>query len=266
MRIEQFKVFANQLADQAREIALDHFRTKLDIESKSDNTPVSIADKSIEKTLRNAINNVFPDHGILGEEYERQHTNSEYLWVIDPIDGTKSFITGHPTFGCLIALLHDDVPIVGIIEMPALKERWIGVKDQAVCFNGSNVKTSNQRVLPEAIIACTGIDFFNAAELPVFNHLSKQGKFRLFGGDCYNYGLLASGFVDVVMESDLKPFDYMALVPVIESAGGIVTDWQGEKLTPDSSGQVLACANMYLHRLCLNEIVKALDPDYNITA
>ena len=254
MSIKQFKDFANQLADQAREIALNYFRTKLDIESKSDNTPVSIADKRIEKAMRDAINSVYPDHGILGEEYDRQHSDSEYLWVIDPIDGTKSFITGHPTFGCLIALLHHNVPVLGIIEMPALKERWAGVKNQAAFFNGSTVHTSNKRTLADAVTTCTGIDFFNQAELPVFDHLSKQGKFRLFGGDCYNYGLLASGFVDVVIESDLKPFDYMALIPVIESAGGIVTDWQGARLTLDSGGQVLACANVALHRQCLNEI------------
>lgn len=257
MSIEQFKDFANLLADQAREIALNYFRTRFEIQSKSDNTPVSIADKSIECALRDAINSVYPDHGILGEEYARQHSNSEYLWVIDPIDGTKSFITGRPTFGCLIALLHRAVPVVGIIEMPALKERWVGVKNQAVSFNGNKALASN-KTLSEAVVASTGMDFFNKSELPVFDHLSKQGKFRVFGGDCYNYGLLASGFIDIVMESDLKPFDYMALIPVIENAGGIVTDWHGCRLTLESSGQVLACANLSLHQQCLNEIQKSL--------
>ena len=254
MNIEQFKDLANQLADQAREISLSYFRTPLDIESKSDNSPVSIADKLIEKTMRDKINSVFPEHGILGEEYEQQHSDSEYLWVVDPIDGTKSFVTGRPTFGCLIALLHHGAPLLGVIEMPALKERWIGINAESAIFNGCTTHTNSTEKLSDAVTACTGVDFFNATELPLFDYLSKQGKFRVFGGDCYNYGLLASGFVDIVMESDLKPFDYMALIPVIESAGGIVTDWQGAALTLDSSGQVLACANNALHQQCLNEI------------
>ena len=254
MNIAQFKKFANELADEAREIASMYFRQPLDIESKSDNSPVSIADTSIEKKLRDSINSVFPDHGVLGEEYERKHSDSEFLWVIDPIDGTKSFVTGHPTFGCLIALLHHNRPVLGIIEMPALKERWIGIDNDGAFFNGDKIQASMTQTLEAGITACTGVDFFNAAELPIYNHLSKQGKFRMFGGDCYNYGLLASGFVDVVMESDLKPFDYMALVPVIENAGGVMTDWHGEALTLNSSGQVLACANKDLHQQCLSEI------------
>ena len=257
MDTEKLESLANHLADQARDIALNYFRQPLDIESKSDNTPVSIADTSIEKTLRDTINSVFPDHGVLGEEYETKHTNSDYLWVIDPIDGTKSFVTGHPTFGCLIALLHHNSPILGIIEMPALTERWVATENKFAYLNGSRVQTSKTQTLAHGVTACTGVDFFNSDELPIFNYLSKQGKFRMFGGDCYNYGLLASGHIDVVMESDLKPFDYMALIPVIENAGGIVTDWQGEKLTLDSSGQVLACANVSLHQQCLNEIKKA---------
>lgn len=254
MNFEKFVDFADRLADQAREIAMTHFRTRLDVEEKSDNTPVSIADKRIETTLRDIINSVYPNHGILGEEYEKQHSNSEFLWVIDPIDGTKSFITGRPTFGCLIALLYNGSPVLGIIEMPALKERWTGVRHRNAFFNDIKVHTSGTRKLSDAVTACTGIDFFTDTELPVFDHLSSQGKFRLFGGDCYNYGLLASGYVDIVIESDLKPFDYMALIPVIESAGGVVTDWQGKKLSLESVGQVLACSSESLHQACLNEI------------
>ena len=260
MDIGYYRGFANELADQARQIALAYFRKPLDIESKSDNTPVSIADTSIESTLRDMINDVYPDHGILGEEYERQQSNSEFLWVIDPIDGTKSFVTGHPTFGCLIALLHNDRPVLGIIEMPALNERWVGIENEPVYFNASKATTSTNKTLSDSVTACTGVDFFNASELPVYNHISRQGKFRMFGGDCYNYGLLASGFVDVVMESDLKPFDYMALVPVIENAGGVITDWQGNPLTLESSGQILASANADLHQQCLSEIKNYTKP------
>jgi len=177
--------------------------------------------------------------------------------VIDPIDGTKSFVTGRPNFGTLISLLENGKPILGLIEMSALNERWFAVLDRPTLFGNDIVKTRSEIDLNKAIFCSTGLDFFNKAELPVFNHLTQQGQFRLFGGDCYNYGLLASGFVDVVIEADLKPFDYMALIPVIKNAGGIITDWQGDELTLDSSGQVLACANKKLHQQCLDEIKKA---------
>ena len=249
--------FANHLADMATEIALKYFRQPLEVESKADKSPVSIADKEIEETLRKIISQKFPEHGILGEEFEQLDSNSNFLWVIDPIDGTKSFVTGHPTFGTLISLLEYGEPALGLIEMAALNERWFASNSQATLFNGQAVQTRQIDDIKQAIFCSTGPDFFNPSELPIFNHLSKQGQFRLFGGDCYNYGLLASGFVDVVIESDLKPFDYMALVPIIKNAGGIVTDWEGNDLTLNSSGQILASANESLHYQCLEEIKKA---------
>lgn len=252
--MEKFQVFANNLADQARTIALKYFRQPLDIERKSDSTPVSIADKEIEEVIRAAIIDKFPSHGLFGEEFGSHNTDSEWCWVIDPIDGTKSFITGHPTYGCLIALLNQGKPVLGIIEMPALAERWLAINGHKTLFNGQPVSTRDTCKFSEAIVCTTGLDFFNESELPVFEHLSTQGPFRMFGGDCYNYGLLASGFVDVVIESDLKPYDYMALAPVIESAGGVVSDWQGNPLTLQSSGQVLASANRPLHQQCLEQI------------
>ena len=258
MKTVQFIEFANELADTARDIALRYFRQTIEIEKKADNTPVSIADKLIEQTIREAINQVYPLHGILGEEFKQQPSMSEYLWVIDPIDGTKSFVCGHPTYGCLIALLKNGKPVMGIIEMPALNERWVGAIDLQSQFNGLKISSNQTNQITDSVIACTGIDFFNENELPVFDHLSRQAKFRLFGGDCYNYGLLSSGYIDVVMESDLKPFDFMALVPVIESAGGMVTDWQGNPLNLKSSGQILATANMTLHQQCLS-IIKQLE-------
>ncbi len=249
--------FSNQLADQAREIALKYFRKTLTVENKSDNSPVSIADKEIEQTLRSMIASEFPDHGILGEEFETKSADSDYLWVIDPIDGTKSFICGHPSFGALISLLKSDQPVLGIIEIPAMGERWLGIDEKGTFFNGNQVHTKTTQRLSDGICCATGPDFFKQDELPIYNQVSQHGSFRLFGGDCYNYGLLASGHVDVVMEAGLKPFDFMALIPVIANAGGIVTDWQGNEMTLESCGQILACANEDLHKQCLDEIKKA---------
>ena len=249
--------FSNQLADRAREIALKYFRKTIEIENKSDNSPVSIADKEIEQTLRTMIAAEFPNHGILGEEFETKATDSEFLWVIDPIDGTKSFICGHPSFGALISLLKDNRPILGIIEMPALKERWLGLDGKGTFFNDIQVNTKTTKMLADGICCTTGPDFFEQKELQIYNQVSQYGSFRLFGGDCYNYGLLASGHVDVVMEAGLKPFDFMALIPIIKNAGGIVTDWRGNQMTLESSGQILACANLDLHQQCLEQINKA---------
>ena len=254
MNAVQYSDFANELADHARQISARYFRKKIEIHSKSDDSPVSIADREIEQIMRDAIDSKYPDHGIYGEEFGFKNPDAEFCWVIDPIDGTKSFITGHPTFGSLIALLHNGRPVLGIIEMPALAERWLGIAGRQSTFNHHPVNTRSVKSLAQSIVCATGVDFFNENELPVFDRLSKKGTFRLFGGDCYNYGLLASGLVDIVMESNLKPYDYMALVPVIENAGGYISDWQGNSLGLDSNGQVLACADQHLHRLCLDEI------------
>ncbi len=256
MSPNDIKNFADHLADQAENIALKYFRQPLVVESKADDSPVSIADKEIELTLRQAISRRFPNHGILGEEFERLETGSKFLWVIDPIDGTKSFVTGRPNFGILISLLKNEKPILGLINMAALNERWFAMLDKPTTFNENTVRTRSVTDISQAIFCSTGLDFFNEMELTIFNYLSQLGQFRLFGGDCYNYGLLASGFIDVVIEADLKPFDFMALVPVIKNAGGVVTDWQGGELTLESSGQILACANQQLHDQCLDEIRK----------
>ena len=254
---EKTESFANQLADQAREIALKYFRQTIEVESKSDNSPVSIADKEIEQTLRTMIATEFPDHGVLGEEFATKSADSEFLWVIDPIDGTKSFICGNPSFGALISLLKNGRPVLGIIEIPAMGERWLGIDGQGTFFNDHHVQTKATQKLADGICCATGPDFFTQDELPIYNQVSQHGPFRLFGGDCYNYGLLASGHVDVVMEAGLKPFDFMALIPVIKNAGGIVTDWRANQMTLESSGQILACANLHLHQQCLEQINKA---------
>lgn len=237
--------FAEKLADTARDLARAHFRTTVAYEQKADLSPVTVADRAIEAALRSAIEERYPHHGILGEELGHLDRGRE-LWVLDPIDGTKAFITGMPLFGTLIAFLEDGQPRVGIIEMPALGERWsaaLGV----TAFAGSACQASKCVSLAEARVYTSSPDVFTREDWARYEHLSSRVALRRFGGDCYMYGLLASGFCDLVVEESLMPYDYMALVPVIEGAGGVITDWEGRPLTLGSDGRVLASANPVLH-------------------
>ncbi|BAL77766.1 inositol monophosphatase family protein [Bradyrhizobium cosmicum] len=235
--------FFHELADVAGRIARTHFRSSVDFERKQDLTPVTIADRAIEVELRRLIGARFPDHGILGEEMGST-PGDRYTWYLDPIDGTKSFISGMPLFGTLVALADErkGAVVAGMIDMPALSERWYGTSRGAT-FNGKPAKVSRTARLEDAQIYTSSPDFFTPQDWARYDILSKKAMFRRFGGDCYQYGLLASGHCDLVVETSLKSFDFMALVPVIEGAGGIIRDWDGQPLTPDSDGRVIAAAN-----------------------
>lgn len=239
--------FANELADAARVTTLRYFRQPLSVERKADASPVTIADRTTERQLRELIRARFPDHGLYGEEYGSDQRTGCYRWIIDPIDGTKSFISGVPTFGTLLALLHDDRPMLGVIDMPALSERWSGALGQTTTFQGDPCRCRDCPDLASATLFTTSPDMFTAADATRFAALSENVGLRRFGGDCYAYGLLAGGFIDLVVEADLKPYDFMAMVPIIEGAGGVITDWQGMPLGLGSDGRVLAAANATLH-------------------
>ncbi len=250
----QFVETAIAAADAARPVTTKYFRARLDIASKRDRTPVTIADHEVEQVVKNLILERHPTHSFLGEESGATDNDEQWRWVIDPIDGTKSFATGNPTFGTLIALLHRDRPVIGIIDHAALDERWLGVHRRATTHNGAPCATSGVRRLAEASMYSTTLDMFAARTLEQFNRLSGACRFRVFGGDCYGYGLLASGFTEVVCEARLGTHDFMALIPVVEGAGGCITDWQGARLTSRSTGQVLAAANRRLHQAALVEL------------
>lgn len=239
--------FAQTLADTTDAMAMSYFRKPLDIEAKDDDSPVTQADRAIEAEMRRQITQTFPTHGILGEEQEGARLEAPHIWVIDPIDGTKSFLSGMPTFGTLIACLADGRPEVGVISIPPSGERWTGRRGQPTALNGFPCRTSGRSKLAEAILYTTSPDSFDAAGLAQFDRLSEKVAMRRFGGDCYGYGLLASGHVDLLFEMNLHPYDYMALVPVVEGAGGIITDWQGQPLTLASEGKVIAAASPSLH-------------------
>lgn len=249
---ERVAGFAEHLADIARELARLHFRRTTAFERKADLSPVTVADKAIEAALREAITARYPGHAILGEETGMTGSD-DHLWVIDPIDGTKSFITGMPLFGALIAFAPQGRPQVGIIEMPALGERWVAVPGRTRC-NDAPARVSGCAALGEARIYTSSPDFFSAEDWARYDALSRQGAMRRFGGDCYQYGLLASGHCDLVVETSLQPYDFMALVPVVEGAGGVMTDWQGRPLGLASDGKVVASASPALHEAALHQL------------
>lgn len=234
-------------ADAAREITLSWFRHPIEVEDKPDSSPVTIADRSTETMLRRMIAEKFPDDGVFGEEEAPSNLESRRIWVVDPIDGTKSFITGHPLYGCLIARLEDGVPVLGQIDMPAIGERWQGQQGGASTFNGAPCQTRACKRLKDAWIYTTNPLAFPGRSLAAFQAVSSRGRLTRYGGDCYNYGLLASGHCDLVIETGLQPFDYLPLVAVIEGAGGVITDWSGQPLTLQSAGDVIASATPELH-------------------
>lgn len=255
-QLRAFEDFAVALADAARPVALKYFRQPLAIDTKADESPVTIADREIETALRALLDRHFPDHGILGEEHGRVGLDRKFLWVIDPIDGTKSFISGMPTFGVLIALLRDGKPVLGVVDHPALGERFIGVAGRQTLWNGKACRVRDCRGLKDAILFATTPDMFEGAALAPFERVSRAARVRRFGGDCFAYAMLAGGHVDAVVEAQLQPYDYMALIPMVEGAGGIITDWAGAPLTIHSDGRVVAAATRDLHREIL-ELLQA---------
>jgi inositol-phosphate phosphatase / L-galactose 1-phosphate phosphatase / histidinol-phosphatase len=232
---------ANRLADAARRIARGYFRSPIAVEQKADRSPVTAADRAIETEMRRMIRAEFPSHGIQGEEFAAE-AGTEFTWVLDPIDGTKSFISGYPLFGSLIALTQGVRAVLGIIEAPALGERWAGVQGSATLCNGAAVHTSGCATIEQARVYSTTTDAFEGERLRRYDAYSRRAAIRRFGGDCYLYGLLAAGHCDLVIEAAMKPHDFQALVPVVEGAGGRISDWNGRPLDAHSGDSVLAAA------------------------
>ena len=251
--------FACLMADAAGREILKYFRQPLNIEDKADTSPVTQGDKNSERVMREMIKERFPDHGIVGEEYGRENENAEFVWVLDPIDGTKSFIAGLPLFGILIALLHNGKPVVGIIDQPYAKERWVGVSGKPTTFNGKEIHTRSCSSLSQAVLFSTAdkLMFVKLQEKKAFDALRSETKIERFSTDCYGYGLLSAGFGDIVCETDLKLYDYAALVPVVTGAGGVMTDWDGNDLFDKSNpdGKALAVGDKRL----LKEAVEVLN-------
>jgi inositol-phosphate phosphatase/L-galactose 1-phosphate phosphatase/histidinol-phosphatase len=249
--MQEFEALAMRLADAAGAEILKYWRQPIDVDDKADESPVTIADREAERAMRAIINQTCPDHGILGEEFGNERLDASHVWVLDPVDGTRAFITGKPSFGTLIGLWAGDKPVLGVIDQPVTKERWLGVAGRGCTLNGKSVRVRACDDLKKAALYATGPEMFSGVETAMFERLRSKVKLPRYGADCYAYALLATGFVDLVCEANLKPYDYAAVVPVIEAAGGIVTDWNGLPLTLKSTGRVLAANDARLHAQAL---------------
>ncbi len=243
-----FAGFAEQLADAAGAVIRPYFRTPVLAEDKADDSPVTRADREAEATMRRMISAAEPGHGILGEEYGSLDQDRRWCWVLDPIDGTRAFITGRPIFATLIGLLHNGEPVLGVIDQPITGERWVGIRGHRTRFRGPYGGIPGTRTcgaLASAELSATSPEMFGG-RLPCFQRLAATVRRTSWGGDGYAYGLLALGQIDVIAEAGLKPWDWAALVPVIEGAGGRMTDWRGEVLTVSGPGEVLATGDARL--------------------
>jgi inositol-phosphate phosphatase / L-galactose 1-phosphate phosphatase / histidinol-phosphatase len=246
MRITDADIaLAHALADAAGAAIRPHFRAAFDVETKDDQSPVTAADRAAEQAMRSLLAAEAPRDGIVGEEFGTSEGSTGRQWVLDPIDGTVSFVAGRPIFGTLIALVQDGWPVIGVIDQPISGERWIGAAGRPTLFNGTSAKTRPCRDLAGATLATTGPHYFSDHDAEHFMALAAKCAHRrmVFGGDCYNYGLLASGHIDLVVESGLKLYDFAALVPIVEGAGGMMCDWSGEPLTAASQGDMIAAGD-----------------------
>nr|WP_323783095.1 inositol monophosphatase family protein [Amylibacter sp.] len=238
-------------AQAAGQTARTYFRQHNAVEFKEDESPVTVIDQRIEQELKQAIAAKYPMDGIFGEESGVDGGLDGNLWVIDPIDGTRSFISGNPLFGMLLAYVQNGVPVAGIISMPMLDELYCGSPGQGATCNGEPINVSGQREIDDCTLYINEGEKLIAEHPDRLSRLLKAGKTRRFGYDCYPHALLAAGHIDAVVDYDLKPYDYLALTSVISAAGGIMTDWQGNPLDLSSDGAVVAAATPELHQSLL---------------
>ena len=246
---------AHVLADAAGEVLRARFRKPLNLERKGDSSPVTEADRAAESAMAALIRARFPDHGIFGEEHARENAESRWQWVLDPIDGTRAFLAGYPTFTTLIALCLDGAPVLGVIDQPFLRERWTAEAGGVTLLNGERVRAQARR-LEDAVLATTSSDYFTPAQAAAYAKLRARCASAIAGGDAYASAMLASGCVGAVVDAALKPYDYCALVPIVEGAGGVITDWRGKPLTLDSDGSLAAACCPEAHRAMLAELGK----------
>ena len=249
-----FLVLAHAMADAAAETIRPWFRKRIEVDAKADASPVTIADRDAETIMRGMIEDAFPEHGIRGEEFGACRTDAEWIWVLDPIDGTKSFLSGSLAFGTQIALLHRNRPILGLINQPITGERWLGTEGTAA-LNGEPIRTSDKTRLDEAILYTSALEQFDRARHDRFAALAATVRFSRFSHDCYAAGLLALGGVDLLVESNVFDYDILPQIPIVEAAGGLVTDWDGRPLVDAPRyDTVLMAANATIHQAALQAL------------
>lgn len=237
---------AHKLANAASKVTLSHFRKNAAADHKGGGLfdPVTAADKGAETVMRDILARDFPDHGIVGEEFGTVNAGADYVWTLDPIDGTRAFIIGVPLWGTLIGLQHHGKPLLGVMDQPFTGERFWN-DDRAAWYRGprglQRCETRACAGLGHALLTATTPDMFDGEDEVRFNRLAKAVRMRRFGGDCYSYCMLALGQIDIVAEAQLKPFDIVPLIPIVEKAGGVVCSWDG---TPaKDSGRCIACGD-----------------------
>jgi myo-inositol-1(or 4)-monophosphatase len=254
-----FAAFVDRLATVSGEAILPFFRTSLGVEDKGSAAgfdPVTAADRAAENAMRSLIKANFPEHGIIGEEYGNEQTDAEYVWVLDPIDGTKSFITGMPIWGSLIGLTRNGAAVFGMMHQPFVRERFAGDGGAAHYRGPAGERDLHVRPcasLADAMMFTTSPQLMNAQDRAAFGRVEAAVKLSRYGGDCYPYCMLAAGLVDLVIESGLKPHDIVALIPIIEGAGGIVTNWEGESAV--EGGRIIAAGDRRVHAAALKLLV-----------
>jgi len=248
---DHFLALAIDLADAAGEAIRPYFRRPIAVDDKPDRSPVTAADRAAEAAMRALITARFPDHGVIGEEFGADREGADFIWVLDPIDGTKSFISGVPLFGTLIALAHQGRPILGIIDQPISRERWIGAGGHPTTLNGAPIRCRPCASLASATVYATSPNMFKGGDATSFGRVAAAAKLVNYGADCYAYGLVAHGFIDLVVEASLKPYDFSAMLPIVEGAGGVASDWRGMPLSLASDGRVLVAGDRRAHQQAL---------------
>ena len=250
-----FAAFVDRLATVSGDTILPFFRTSLSVENKAGPgqfDPVTAADRAAETAMRTLIRQSFPDHGIIGEEFGNERTDAEYVWVLDPIDGTKSFITGMPAWGTLIALTRAGMPVYGMMHQPFTRERFSG-DGGAARYRGPagerSLRVKRCAELSEALLMTTSPLLMKGTDREIFGRVEKAVRLSRYGGDCYAYCMLAAGHVDLVIETELKPYDILPLIPIIAGAGGIVTTWDGGP--PTAGGRIIAAGDRRMHEAAM---------------
>ena len=239
----EFLRFAAELTDASRALIRSRFRAEGNVEMKPDDTPVTPTDLEVESLLRGMIAERYPQHGIIGEEHPTKGDAESHVWVIDPIDGTRSFIAGRPVFGTLIALTVDGVPVMGVVDIPVMGERWLGAKGHATTLNGVAARTRACASVSDAILLATSPEYLGGDAAAPFQAVAEAAKFTIYDAGTQGYGLVASGHADIMIAASYGIVDYLAAVPVIEGAGGVVRDWNGKPLTVASGDRFVMLGN-----------------------
>ena len=239
----EYVMFAELLANYSRSMLIAESKKLPKITIKSDSSYVTETDKAVEQKLREEIQNKYPDHGLIGEEFEDVNRNSDFVWILDPIDGTAAFVAGIPVYGTLIALAWKGKPVIGIIDQPLTDDRWVGVSNRSSFKNGIPITTRSCSDLTRAYVTCSNPDFMSENQLRQFKKLRDRVAYVQYGASCFAYGTLASGRSDFAVDAGLEAFDVFACAAVIQGAGGIVTSWTGDNLAFDMDGTVIAAGD-----------------------